>query len=80
MSQKADESGREMRCDIDLDWCTYRCPCGATFCTRRESDEAVRKWVDRHRPHTNGKVLEHTTENGCRAWGGQPQPDEFKNL
>ena len=59
-----------MRCSIDLDWCTYHCPCGNSMCTRFESDSQIINWVELHKLHTNGKVVEHTTPNGRRAWGG----------
>jgi hypothetical protein len=69
-----------MRCGIDLDWCTYTCPCGENFCTRRKSDNETNAWIAIHRPHTDGTCLEHTTADGCRAWGGQPQPDQKVKL
>ena len=65
-----------MRCNIDLDWCTYKCPCGDHICTRNLDDCYIGLWLQGHKSHTNGKVLEHTTADGQRAWGG-PVPDEL---
>lgn len=70
-------SPNPMRCDIDLDWCTYRCPCGHSLCTRHRSDEEINRWLAEHKAHTNGSVLEHTTDNGNRVYSS-PAPDEVK--
>lgn len=64
-----------MRCNINLDSCAYTCPCGLMLCTVGVGDEAITQWLRLHRPHTNGKVLEHTTQDGARAWGGKAPPD-----
>ena len=68
-----------MRLDVDLDWVTYKCPCGSTCCTRFLDQYTIDGWVRDHRPHTNGKLLEHTTADGNRAWG-TPQPDRLVDL
>lgn len=72
----AEDFIRPMWCDIDLDWCTYICPCGQSLCTRHESDEAIALWKESHKDHTNGKCILHTTPDGMRAWGNQSVPDE----
>lgn len=67
----------KMHCDIDLDWCTYRCPCGASFCTRFEMDPT--EWLKAHKPHTDGTSLEHTTARGQTVWA-VPEPDRVVPL
>lgn len=66
-----------MQRHIDLDWCSYHCPCGHVIYSRHCSDRAIDRWLQDHRPHTNETVLEHTTSDGQRAWGG-PVPDKIK--
>lgn len=70
---------RPMRCDIDLDWCTYFCPCGASLCSRGVSDQEWSKWVEMHKPHSDGTVVEHTTADGNRVFA-EPQPDHVRKL
>jgi hypothetical protein len=67
---------KHMRCDIDLDWCTYHCPCGTSCCTRFLGLETISKWLQDHKAHTDGQILEHTTEEGNRAWA-EPEPDQI---
>lgn len=64
----------QMRCDVDLDWCTYRCPCGSSCCTRFLSSDVISAWLADHKGHTDGTVREHTTEDGNRAYA-RPEPD-----
>ena len=70
---------KKMRCDVDLDWVTYTCPCGHSICTRFMSDADVKAWKDQHKPHTDGTCLDHTTADGCRAWASPP-PDQVYPL
>lgn len=66
-----------MICLIDLDWCTYVCPCGQELCTRfLTRGDVITFWLHEHKSHTNGKIREHTTPDGERAWG-KPIPDEI---
>lgn len=68
-----------MRCDIDLDWTKYRCPCGESICTRYMFDDDVTSWLRRHAAHTDGRIVEHTTPDGDRAYGTHP-PDVTRPL
>lgn len=68
-----------MKCLIDLDWCTYVCPCGQEICSRYKSDESLKSWRASHAPHTSGILHEITTPDGARAWG-TPVPDVFREI
>lgn len=70
---------KPMRCDIDLDWCTYTCPCGQIICTRHMQTADIVAWINQHKPHTNGKCLEVTTADGARVWA-TPPPPKLTNL
>ena len=75
---------RELFCDVDLDWCTYYCPCGESLCTReyirRNDDKSINEWIEKHKEHTNGSVRASTNSNGARAYGGIIPPDEVRTL
>lgn len=62
-----------MRKEVDLDWVSYYCPCGAGFCTRNSKPTATDTWLAEHKPHTNGKQYVTTTERGQRAYA-EPHP------
>lgn len=63
-----------MRLEVDLDWGTRFCPCGASICSRYESDEAWEDFVRKHYSHTNGKEVEHCTDSGATVFSSRP-PD-----
>lgn len=63
-----------MTCDVDLDWCTYRCPCGASLCTRYVSDERFSAWMAEHKPHTDGTAEETVTDRGASVYSEKPAP------
>ncbi len=66
-----------LRCDLDLDWATYTCPCGATLCTRGMEWDECRKWINSHRQHTDGNILEHCLPSCLRIYTEYP-PDVVK--
>jgi hypothetical protein len=68
-----------MTCLVNLDWCDYRCPCGAWFSSRHRSLQDVTLWLQEHKPHTNALCHEHTTTDGCRVYSSPP-PDEITPL
>lgn len=70
---------QQMRCDVDLDWSTFYCPCGASLCTRYEGAQSINAWFATHKPHTNGEMLSHTTPDGNRVYG-EPEPDRVTPL
>ena len=76
---KDTDNDEAMHCNIDLDWCTYICPCGATLCTRGVTIGICIDWINCHKQHTNGKMIEHTTADGNRAWS-TTQPDREVGL
>ena len=50
---------KPMRLLVLLDWCDYTCPCGATLSMRFTSEAEAKAWVAAHKPHTNGRCVEH---------------------
>jgi len=69
-----------MKCIMDLDWCTYECPCGESLCTRHESVESVTAWIDQHRPHTDGTLKTHISDDGARILGDDAKRDYTRKL
>lgn len=63
---------------INLDDTVYTCPCGANYYPNN-SYEDTKRWLHLHKPHCNGKILEHTSADGNRAWGS-PAPDELDDF
>lgn len=57
----------------DLDDVTWCCPCGARFVTCGGS-RAFSAWVEEHRGHTDGTLLEKTTPRGAVVWTTPPEP------
>lgn len=57
------EKKADMHCVADLDWVTFRCPCGAEFCTRGRYQE-TEAWLAEHKPHTTGMCSDTVTERG----------------
>lgn len=73
VEEKPPEAPKPMRLDLDLEWGTYRCPCGDKCRTDKHENDYIAAWIEQHRPHTNGKIIEHTTADGARIyWDGPP--------
>lgn len=68
-----------MKLDLGLDWGTYRCPCGCELRTDNHDNDFVAAWVSKHRVHTNGRIIEHTTADGARIYLDAP-PDVEREL
>jgi hypothetical protein len=66
--------GKPMRYFEGLDWGDYSCPCGARLCTRHREWEDIRPWIEAHREHTDGTLLEEVTDDGARVYASKPAP------
>lgn len=52
--------------DVDLDWVTFYCPCGSSFCNRYDRDRSeTDKWRKVHYQHSDGYIEEHITDRGA---------------
>jgi len=51
-------SGNPMDRVLHTDTTVYTCPCGAKF---EIGDPDLESWMEKHAPHTNGKVREHSS-------------------
>jgi hypothetical protein len=65
-SRTKEPKKRPMRCDVDADWSTWTCPCGASICDRGMRVAAFLGWLEKHQEHTNSKIFENITDDGAR--------------
>lgn len=58
------QSARQpMRSFVNADSVDYRCPCGDSF---EGEGDAVQRFIDAHKAHSNGKCVETITPSGMR--------------
>jgi hypothetical protein len=69
-----------MKLLMDYDYATLECPCGASLHSQGVSDGEWRKFKEKHKPHTNGKLREICTSDGARAYGGEIPPSRESDL
>ena len=51
-------TNKPLRVVVQLDWNTLYCPCGCSLYTRGISEEEYVEFVEKHKAHTNGTILE----------------------
>lgn len=71
-SAASSSEAKPMELVVDLDWATRTCPCGASICSRHESDAAWEQFVDDHYDHSDGTEIEHCSDDGARVFSERP--------
>ena len=68
---------RDFTAHVDLDWTTWYCPCGASFCNRDDWD-GVTAWRTEHLEHTSGYETIITTDRGASVYASHPPTERHK--
>lgn len=70
-------SDKPMRLVMDLDYSLLICPCGRDI---RGDGCTATEWIEfkkNHSPHTNGRIVETTTDRGATVYAEHPAAKEY---